>query len=208
MGGIAAAGWYGFRAYQDDQDQRAAERAAAAVADEDDESGVAPGPLTPLGNQQQVIEAVDDINSSDAQLSGGGLRDIVDRAQAAVDGANDVPADTTPVEPNASIIAPLTLAEVLPDAAVAAATRLDDADGFERYVVDTSALVWTDVAGYRTWLETLRARPQSSANSPLFDVLPAIKSGHVGIAIQRDGDQLVLAIVVGSDPDLHVVSAG
>lgn len=212
LGVVVAAGWFAYVAFQDDQDEQAAERAAAQLEDDDGADGIAPGPLTPLGEQQQIIEAMEDINSSDAQLSGGGLRDVVDQAQAAVDDVNDigdvdagdVASDSPPVPPAAAPATTLTIADVLPQGALDVATRLDDADGFERYVVTAVDLVWTDVNEYRTWLETMSAQPQINANSPGFAILPPIKSGQVGIAVQRDGDRLVRAIVVGLDPDLHV----
>jgi hypothetical protein len=196
LGGVGFAGWFAYRAYQDDQDRQAAEREAARAADEGDEGGIAPGALTPLGNQQQVIDALDDINSSDAQLSGGGLRDIVDRAQAAVDGANGESNDPAPR--GASVDA------VLPASAVAVAVRLDDAEGYERFIVSVGEWSAANPAEYRAWLEAMAAEPQLGAGSPVFGVIPPVKRGEIAVALRREGDVLVRAIVVGLDPDLHV----
>lgn len=193
VGGIAGAGWFAYRAYQDDQDRQAAERESAA---EGDEAGIVPGALTPLGNQQQVIDALDDINSSDAQLSGGGLRDIVDQAQDAVDDANGVPAGAAPIEP--------LVETVFPAAAGAAATRLDDAIGFERYLVSVDDWSAANPTGYLMWLDSMAAQPQLGASSPVFDMMPPVKRGQVGVALRRDADVLVRAVVVGLDPDIHV----
>lgn len=87
LGGICVAGWLAYRAYRDDQDRQAAAREVSAAAGDDAEGGVAPGALTGLGNQQELIEAMEDINSIGVTPSGGGLSDIVDQARDVVDRA-------------------------------------------------------------------------------------------------------------------------
>jgi hypothetical protein len=74
LGGIGAAGWFGYRAYQDDQDRQAAERAAKSES----------GALTPVGQQDQVINLLDDLNSGNATPSAGGLLGAVDDAREVV----------------------------------------------------------------------------------------------------------------------------
>lgn len=105
VGGLAAAGWFGYQAYQDQQDRDAAERAAAAAEAADEDSGAesAIAALTPLGEQQEIVEAMGDLNNT-ARSSAGGLlgavqeaREIVAEANgdtgAAGDGATVAPAD-------------------------------------------------------------------------------------------------------------------
>jgi hypothetical protein len=85
LGGIGAAGYVGYRAYQDDQAERDAER-KAALDDSAVDAGdvVAPGPL---GGQVAVIDALDAVNSG-ATPGAGGLIDAVDAAKEVVGQTN------------------------------------------------------------------------------------------------------------------------
>lgn len=82
VGGLVAAGWFGYQAYQDQQDRDAAERAAAAAEAADEDSGAesAIAALTPLGEQQEIVEAMGDLNNT-ARSSAGGLLGAIDDAR-------------------------------------------------------------------------------------------------------------------------------
>lgn len=98
LGGAAAAGWFGYQAYQDQQDRDAAERSAAT----DDEAGsvdAAVAALSPLGEQQEIVEALESLNDT-AQASAGGLIGAVEDARELVGEMNDgddTGADAAPV---------------------------------------------------------------------------------------------------------------
>ena len=94
---------------------------------------------------------------------------------------------------------------MLPAGAIEVATRLDDAAGFERYIVDVQDWADSDPVGYLTWLEVMQAEPQLSPNAPAFEILPAIRRGQVGIAVRRQDGELGGAVVVGVEPAVHVV---
>lgn len=82
VGAVGVAGWLGFRTYQDQHDREAAERADRAEESGDEsiidvaESAVTA--LTPLGEQQDTIGGLDELN--DTAVAGGGLRGAVDDA--------------------------------------------------------------------------------------------------------------------------------
>ena len=195
---IGAGGWFGYQAYQNDQDQLAADRAARAAAGETS-VGTAPGALTPLGNQEQVVELLDDVNSGGATAGAGGLLDIVDQAQAAVDDVNGTAGADDP-----DVAAALTLEDLLPAPVVRLGTRLDDLDGYERYVVDARVFAADDATGYARFLAIVQAQPQSDPVSADAGVVPPIQAGEIGFAIQHDGDRVVRALIVSSDPAVQL----
>jgi hypothetical protein len=195
---VGSAGWFGYQAYQDDQDQLTADRAARATAGENS-IGTAPGALTPLGNQEQVVELLDDVSSGGATASAGGLLDIVDQAQAAVDDVNGNSGADDP-----EVAAALMLDDLLPAPVVRLGTRLDDLDGYERYVVDARLFAADDATGYARFLAIVQAQPQSDPVSADAGVVPPIQAGEIGFAIQHDGDRVVRALIVSSDPAVHL----
>jgi hypothetical protein len=202
LGGIGAAGWFAYQAYQDDQDQLDADRDAAQA----DGSSGAPGALTPLGNQQAVIDALDDVNSAGAAPSAGGLVGAVGDAQAAVDDINGTPSvdeQPVPAEP-VPVPAVLVLDDLLPEPVVRLGTRLDDQDGYERYVIEDRQFAADSPAGYARFLSRMQALPQLDPQSPAFTMLPAPQPGQIEVAVQRDGDQVIRAVIVSTDPDIHV----
>ena len=101
LGGIGAAGWFGFQAYRDQQDRDAADRAAAA-ADESSSAEDEAGASTPLGEQQQIIDSMDDVNDTAPATTGGLLgavqdaRDIVAESNGDADADPGSSADETP----------------------------------------------------------------------------------------------------------------
>ena len=194
LGGIAAAGWFAYQAYQDDQDQLDADREAAQA----DGSAGAPGALTPLGNQTQVIEAIEDVNSG-ATTGAGGLLGAVDDAQAAVDDIND-----TPTAEDSPAVGVLSLQDVRPDAVVRLGTLLDNADGYERHIVDPRQFAADSPTEYSRFLAVMRAQPQADPGGAAFVVLPATGSGEIGFALIRDGDKVIRAVIASADLDLYV----
>ena len=96
---LAGAGYALYTMYQDDQDKEQAAREADAAA----KDAALAGALTPLGQQEQVIGALDDVNSG-ATPSAGGLLGAVEDAKQAVGQENG----------QSPAAAPLALADVLP----------------------------------------------------------------------------------------------
>ncbi len=84
LAGLAAGGYFIYRAYQDDQDKRAAELAAAEANPPQNGNVVAPGPL---GEQLETINALDAVDSG-ATSSAGGLVGAIDDAKQAVEQTN------------------------------------------------------------------------------------------------------------------------
>ena len=93
LGGVGVAGWFGYRAYQGEQDSDAAEIEAEGADESAGESIIdaaesAADALTPLDEQQEVVEGLDELN--DTTIAGGGglqgavedARDIVDQAES------------------------------------------------------------------------------------------------------------------------------
>jgi hypothetical protein len=198
LAGIAIAGWFAYQAYQDDQDQRAAEQEARQAADSGVEA-VVPDALTPLGNQEQVIEVLDELNSGGATPSAGGLAGVVDDAQAAVDGVNAGPdQDGSPDAPA------LTVLDVRPEAIVRLGDRLDDLDGFERHVVDQRQLALDSPTDYARFVALMQALPQADPQADGLAVLAGVGPGQIGVAVVHEGDRLSRAIVVSSEPPIHV----
>jgi hypothetical protein len=197
LGGIVTAVWYAYQAYQDDQDQLDADRAAAQA----DGSSAAPGALTPLGNQQEVIDAVGDVNSG-VTAGAGGLLGAVQDAQAAIDETNRTLDADAP--PDAPVAPELGLLDVRPEAVGRLGTRLDDLDRFERHIVDRRQFVGDSPDDYVKFVALMQAQPQVDPQAPTLDVFPSVGPGQIGVAIVRDGDLVVRAIVVSSDPAIHV----
>lgn len=198
LGGIGAGGWFGYQAYQDDQDRLAADKAARAAAGETS-SGVAPGALTPLGNQENVIDALDAINSGGATASAGGLLDIVDQAEAAVNDINGTPNSDVAGSPSA-----LTIGDLLPEPVVRLGTRLDDIDGYERYVIDARRFATDNPTDYARFLAVVQAQPQSDPAAAVAGVVPQLQTGEIGFAVLHDGDRVVRAVIVSTDPAIHL----
>ena len=188
LGGIGVAGWFAYQAYQDDQEQLDADRAAAQA----DGSSAAPGALTPLGNQQEVIDALEDVNSGGARPSAGALGDIVDEAQAAVDSINGTSS------------AELTLLDVRPRAVARLGSRLENLAGYERHVVVAAELAADSPDEYARFVTLMQAQPQIDGRAPTFDVLPDLAPGEIGFAIALDGERVIQAIVLSDDPEIHV----
>ncbi len=185
---IGIAGWFAYRAYQDDQDQRAADRAARAATEATEAPGV-------LGEQDQVVELLDDLNSGGATSSAGGLLGAVDDARTVVDG----------VDEGAEAVDALTIDDVLPQPIVRLGRRLDDAEGHTRYVVDGRLFASDSPDEYARFLALAEALPQRDADAAELGLIPALQPAEIGVAIQVDGDRLIGAVIVSPDLDLYVV---
>ena len=205
LGGIGVAGWYAYQAYQDDQEQLDADRAAAQA----DGSAGAPGPLTPLGNQQDVIDVLGDVNSGGATPSAGGLLDIVDDAQAAVDDVNGTPTAEDPpvVDPPVEeppVAGALTLLDIRPEPVLRLGMRLEDLAGYERHVVDARQFAADSPAGYARFVALMQAQPQVDPQAGTFGALPELEPGQIGFAMILRSDRVIQAIVLSPDPAIHV----
>ena len=83
-------------------------------------------------------------------------------------------------------------------------TRLDDLDGYERHIVDRRQFVRDSPDGYARFVALMQAQPQLDPQAPVFEVLPSVGPGQIGVAVVRDGDRVIRAIVVSGDPAIHV----
>lgn len=193
---VGGAGYAVYTMYKDDQEsnqerreQRANDQAGAATGDE-------PGALTPLGGQEQVLGAMDALNS-DASPSAGALVGAANAAQQAVNQLNG----QTATEAGAP---PISLNDVLPAGIAAEATELQPLDGFTRYIIDVDDAIRAEPLATPGWLERLKKLPQASADSPGFRELPGVGAGEIAIALQSSGDQVTRLVVVADDPALQV----
>ncbi len=188
LGGVGAAGWFAYQAYQDDQDRNGAERAAAdADADDTDD----PAALTPLGEQAEVIAGQDALNDAPVGRAGG-LGGAIDSAREVVGQTNGDTGSDTGAAPT-----PFTYDVVVPPIVRSAGSRLPDTTGRETYVIDNTEFAQGDPAGVRVFLRLMAIQPQLAPSASAFDGLPAIAADEILISVEHDGDRVVRAIVVG-----------
>lgn len=152
------------------------------------------GALTPLGEQQQVIEALDDVNSG-ATPSAGALLDAVDDARDVVGQADP------PVGGDATLL----VADLLTPVVLDHTEVLTPADGYERFVVRAGDLLAADPNAHAVLVERLLALPQAVAGEPQLAVVPVVPPGDIGIAVQRDGDTITRIVAVAADPAIRSV---
>lgn len=157
------------------------------------------GALTPLGEQEQVIEALDDVNSG-ARPSVGGLLDAVDDARDLV-GQAEPPVAAPGAEPAGLLVADLFTPAVLDHTDV-----LDPADGYERFVVRAADLAAADPNALDLLIGRLLALPQMAADDPALAAAPVVLPGDIAIAIQRDDDRITRIVAVAVEPAIHAIS--
>ena len=192
LAGLGVGGYFVYQALQDDPPP------ADSVTDDPDADADGTGEggaLTPLGEQEQVIEALDDVNSG-ARPSAGGLLE-------AVEDARDVVGQ---VEPPVAAPSTLTVADVFTPAVLDHTDVLDPADGWERFVVRSSELEEINPSARAALIEQLLALPQVADGDPQLAVAPVVLPGDVGIAIQRDGDRITRLVAIAVDPPIRAVS--
>lgn len=192
LGGVAAAGWFGYQAYHDEQDQAAIERAENAESDE-------PAPVdaaSPLGQQAEVIEALDDVNSG-ATASAGALLGAVDDARAVVGETSD--GIVTPARPSG-----LTVGDVLPGIVTTVGERRPDTTGRETWVVGVDEFSQGDPAAFIRFVRRLTSMPQLSPNAAILAELPVVAADEIVISLERSGDALQRAIVTGVSVDIRI----
>jgi hypothetical protein len=190
LAAVAGAGYWAYTAFQDEQD-RNPDGFEDSPAPADD----GPAAATPLGEQVEVVEALDDLNSG-ATPSAGGLMDAVDAAEQAMEqnNANAV------VEP----AAPIELAIVAPQQVIALATPIDPVNGFTRYVIDVDQALYTQRRPMTDWLNALRAMPQVVGLSDPA-LVPEMSSGELLLAVQSaDGVTVDRLVVFGPDQDILI----
>lgn len=193
---VGGTGFAVYTMYKDDQEANSSRRERRVTADADAATGDQPAALTPLGEQEQVIGAMNALDS-DATPSAGGLVGAADAAQNAVNQLNNA---------NASVTSQPTLAvsDVLPFKIAAVATELQPLDGFTRYTVAVDDAIRADPLGTPGWLDRLEKLPQASADSLGSRELPAVGSGEIAIALQTSGDRVTRLVVVSADPAIYV----
>lgn len=195
LGVVAVAGYLAYQAFQDEQsDQREALEESATGDD------VPSGALTPLGEQQQVIEALDDVNSG-VTPSAGALLDAVDDARAVVDDVNGADSAAPPVPAAATIL----VDQVFTPAVLDHTEILDAVDGYERFYVTGPDLAVVNPGAWQALIDRLLGMEQVAEGDPRLAVLPPVLPEDVVIAIRRDGDQITEIVAVASDPVIRSV---
>lgn len=193
LAGVAVGAYFVYQALQDDPPPVIEPNPEA-----DADAGVEPagdgGALTPLGEQEQVIVALDDLNSG-ARPGAGALLDAVDDARDVVGQA----------EPPVAAPATLMVADVFTPAVLDHTDVLDPADGHERFVVRTGELTAINPSAHTALVERLLALPQVDDGDAQLAVAPVVLPGDIGIAIQRDGDQITRIVALATDPTIRTV---
>ena len=184
LGGAGAAGWFGYQAYQDEQDANAVRLAETQAADEAPDGDQ----LTPLGEQVDVIEALEDVNSGAIGGASAGL-DAIDDARELADKGDE--GDALP--PSST----LTVVEVMPPAVVEIGERVPDLSGRETYVVDADEFAGADPAALSQFVRALSNQPQVAPTIAATNGLPEPGPNEYVISIARDGDRLGRALVIG-----------
>ena len=189
---IGGVGYALYTMYQHDQDKEHAEQAAKAAEAEAADSRSA-GAATPLGEQAEIIEGLDELNSG-AVASGRAATQAIDQAQQVANDANGQPEGSS----STSIV------DVLPPEIAAVATELRPLDGMTRYIVVFDDAALAAPLATPGWVARLQGMPQSRAQSDGQTLLPAVGPGEIAIAFTSDGDQVTRLIVVSTDPAIHV----
>lgn len=193
LAGLAVGAYFAYRAIQDDPPPAdgTGDPADADVTDAVDGEG---GALTPLGEQVQVIDALDDVNSG-ATPSAGALLDAVDDAREVVGQS----------EPPVAGAGTVLVADVLTPAVLDHTDVLDPTGGWERFVVRTADLTAVDPAAHTALVERLAAMPQVADGDAQLAEAPVVLPGDIGIAIQREGDTITRLVAVAADPTIRAV---
>jgi hypothetical protein len=189
LSGVSAGGYYAYKAFQDDQEPNAAGDAADANVD--------PAGATPVGQQAEVIEALDDVNSG-AAPSAGGLMDAVNDAQEAV---GDINANATGTSVAPDVIAK---SEVAPESVLSLAEEIEPLNGFDRYVIDVDQALYTARRSVTDWLNALRAMPHDDTITDQ-SLIPRLDSGEMLIAVRSaDGVTVDQLVIFGPDQDITI----
>jgi hypothetical protein len=197
--GVAAGGWFGYQAYQDEQDRNAAERAAAT--DDDADNTDDPAALTPLGEQAEVVAGLDTL--SDAPVGrAGGLAGAIDSAREIVGEASEG-GDVAAVDSGAAPT-PFTYDVVVPPIVRTDGERLPDATGRETYVIDADEFAQGDPDGFGLFVRLMAIQPQLIPEAAAFADLPTVDPNQIIISVVRNGDRIERAIVVGESVALRV----
>lgn len=189
LAGLTVGAYFAVQAFRDDTEEPADDAAAAAPA-----ADAADGALTPLGEQEQVIEALDDLNSG-ATPSAGGLLEAVEDAREVVGQA----------QPPVGTPATLMVADVFTPAVLDHTEVLGTAEGWERFVVRTADLVEVNPSAHTALVDRLIALPQVATDDAQLARAPVVPPGDVGIAIRRDGDAIAAIVAVATEPAISAV---
>jgi hypothetical protein len=197
LAGVAAGGWFGYQAYQDEQERNAADRAAAADDDDTDD----PAALTPLGEQAEVVAGLDTL--SDAPVGrAGGLAGAIDSAREVV-GDGSEGDDEAAADPGAAPT-PFTYDVVVPPIVRTNGERLPDATGRETYVINADEFAAGDPDGFGLFVRLMAIQPQLIPEANAFADLPPVAPDQIIISVVRTGDRIERAIVFGESVDLRV----
>ena len=83
-------------------------------------------------------------------------------------------------------------------------TSLDDADGYIRYTIDSRLFAAEDPADYARFIAHVEVFTQLDPQAPELGIVPTLAPGEIGIAIQHEGEQVVRAVIVSPELDIHV----
>lgn len=194
VAGLAVGGYFAYQAIQDDPPPVDGQATDEDEADGQGESNGEGGALTPVGEQELVIEALDDL-SSGARPSAGGLLDAVDDARDVVGQA----------EPPVAAPTRLVVDDLFTPAVLDHTDVLDPADGYERFVVRTADLTAMNPSAHDALVERLLALPQVADGDAQLEAAPVVLPGDIGIAIRRDGDSITAIVAVATDPVIRTV---
>ena len=193
LAGIAAAGWFGYQAYQDEQNAE-----SAVVSDDRDAEEI----LEDFGSQGQMINAQDALNEAVVpRVGGGGLGGAIDSAREAV---GDINGDAAIETGDAPAPTPFTYDVVVPPIVQKIGERFPDATGRETYVVNADEFAQGDPEAFGLWVRLMAIQPQLIPEAEAFVGLPAVAADEIVIAVVRNGDQIEQATVVGESVALRV----
>ena len=202
LGGITAGAWFVYGEYRSDQTGRAVERTEASEGAGDDALVDDDAALTPVGEQLEIIAAQDALDGT-ARMDVGGLGRAVDQARDVVGRTNGDADAEGGTAGGVSGAPPLTVDDLLPPAVVEIGERLPDLSGRETYLVVADDFATADSAAYSRFLRAMANQPQSAPGSLAAEGVPQPATGEIVISVERDGDLLARALVVGGS-DLGV----
>jgi hypothetical protein len=194
-GAVATGAYFGFKAYQDDQNGE-----PASVDGELDPSVIEQvnpgGAVTPIGEQAQVIDALDDVNSGATPSAGGVL--------AAIDQAREVVGQTNPPNPPTPSASLMPYTSALPPEIVDAVIDRDTLNGYDRFVVDIDQASQRSPEVVTAWLASLSALPQAATVTSDPSLLVSLQPTQILVAVKAPAGEITDLVVVAGDGSLLI----
>lgn len=101
-------------------------------------------------------------------------------------------------------VLPIPIADLLPEAVLAHAQPLPEANGFTYYAIATADLAAADPEAHAALLAILESFPTVDPADPRLEVAPLVVPGDIAVALRREGDQVVELVVRCSEPAISV----